>query len=185
MAQNVRIVDLDTYEPTDAEIVSCYGMMTAPDQLFWQYDDSWARTPTTPQQEVRGFRERRDAQRGANHAFWAIVDGEVVGMIGVNRFEGPARSHCAEIGYGVAAAYTRQGIASRLLGAAIRKARAIGLERLEADCFEENAASVALLRKFGFGEEGVRVGAIRKEDRLRNTRLFGLFLSEGNGGGDG
>lgn len=44
----VRIVDLDTYEPTNEEIVSWYAMMTAPDQLRWEYDESWAKEPATP-----------------------------------------------------------------------------------------------------------------------------------------
>ena len=176
MTGDVRIVDLDTYEPTDAEIVSWHEMMIAPDQLLWQDDETWAKKPTTPQQEIDSFRKRRAKQRGQNHPLWAIADGKVVGMIGVNRFDGLSRRHCAEVGFGVAAAFTRRGIGSRLVAAAIRKAREVGLQRLEAGCFEDNVASVALLRKFGFQEEGLRIGAIRKDGKLRNRKLFGLLL---------
>jgi putative acetyltransferase len=176
LTQDVRIVDLDTYEPTDVEIVSWYEMMTAPDQLLWEYDVSWAKKPTTPEKEIKAFRQRRFEQRGKNHPFWAFARGKVVGMIGLNRFDAPARGHCAELGYGVAAAFTRRGIGSRLFAAAIEKAQEVGVKRLEVDCFEDNAASIALIRKFGFQEEGLRIGAICKDGKLRNMSLFGLML---------
>ena len=171
----VRIVDLDGYEPTDAEIVSWWEMMTAPDQLRWEYDDTWAETPTTARNEIDSFRKWQ-TERGDNYPFWAFVGERVAGMIGVNRGQGPARRHSGEIGYGVAAAFTRQGIGSQLLAAAIQKARQVGLLRLEANCFEDNEASIALLRKFGFQEEGTRVGAICKDGELRNEKLFALLL---------
>jgi RimJ/RimL family protein N-acetyltransferase len=172
----MRIVDLDVHEPTDAQIMSWYGWMTAPDQLRWEYDDSWARAPTTPEQEVAAFWRRRAEQESQNHSFWALAGDAVVGHAGINRFRGPAREHCAEIGYGVAAAFARRGIGTRLVMAAMTKARQLGLSRLEADCFDDNHASIGLLRKCGFREEGRRFGAIRKDGRLRDQRVFGLML---------
>ncbi len=52
----------------------------------------------------------------------------------------------------------------------------MGLKRLEVDCFEDNVASIGLLRKCGFQEEGLRVGAICKDGKLRNQRLFAMML---------
>jgi RimJ/RimL family protein N-acetyltransferase len=176
VAGTVQIVDLDTYEPTDAEIVSWHEMMTAPDQLLWEYDESCAKDPTSQQKEIDSFREWRARKRGENHPLWAIVNGHVVGMIGINRFTDPARRHCGELGFGVIAEFTHQGIGGRLLTAAIGKARQLGLKRLQADCFDDNAASIALLRKCGFQEEGLRIGAICKDGKLRDQRLFGLVL---------
>jgi RimJ/RimL family protein N-acetyltransferase len=175
-AEKIQIVDLDAYDPTDAEILSWSEMMKAPDQLRWDYDESWAKQPTTPQGEIAGFHQWRDARRGTNYPLWAIAGKRVVGMIGVNRCEDPARRHCGELGFGVAEDYTRRGIGRQLLTAAIAKARQIGLTRLEADCFADNAAAIALLRKCGFAEEGLRIGAICKDGKLRDQRLFGLVL---------
>jgi RimJ/RimL family protein N-acetyltransferase len=129
--QGLRLVDLDTYEPTDAEILARAEIMAAPDQLLWQYGDSYWKEPRSAEEEVRAFRQRQRDLRGRNHSFLAIVDGKVVGMIGVNRPDHPGRTHCGELGYGVAAPFTRQGIGSRLFAAAIRKAREVGLKRLE------------------------------------------------------
>lgn len=97
-------------------------------------------------------------------------------MIGINRHQDAARQHCGELGFGVAAAFARRGIGSRLLVAALTKARQLGLQRLEADCFADSVAAIALLRKYGFKEEGLRVGAIGKDGRLKDQRVFGLLL---------
>lgn len=151
-------------------------MMAAPDQLLWTYDESWAATPMTSEQKVVSFRGMRARQRGWNHPLWALIGERVVGMIGINVPGDAARQHCGEIGFGVAKKFTGRGIGRRLISAAIEKARLLGLRRLEADCFADNAASVALLDKCGFREEGPRTGAILKNGRLRDQRLFGLML---------
>jgi RimJ/RimL family protein N-acetyltransferase len=176
MPGTVQIVDLDTYEPTDADIISWHEMMSAPDQLLWEYDESWAKEPTTPQKQIDSFRERRVKQRGENYPLWAIADGRVVGMIGINRFTDAPRRHGAELGFGVIAEFARQGIGRRLVTAAIGKARELGLKRLEAECLGDNAACIGLLRACGFAEEGLRIGAICKDGKLRDQRLFGLTL---------
>jgi RimJ/RimL family protein N-acetyltransferase len=174
---DVRIVDLDEFEPSDGEILSWREMMTAPDQLEWEYDDSWASEVLTTDSQIAEFRAWRAERRGSNHQLWALAGGRVVGMIGINRPADPTRRHCGELGYGVVAAYTRRGIGTRLVLAAIAKARQIGVERLETDCFADNAASIALLTKCGFRNEGRRSGAIRKSGVLRDQMLFGLRLS--------
>ncbi len=176
MTDEIGILDLDTHEPTDEQIISWHEMMTAPDQLAWEYDPAWAEEDLDRQEVIRSFRENRAKRRGQNHPLWAMAGGRVVGMIGINRFTGTMRGHCAELGFGVAAEFSRRGIGTRLMTAAIAKSRALGLMRLEADCFAENAACVALLLKCGFREEGLRRGAILRDGVLRDQRLFGLML---------
>jgi len=175
-ANDIRIVDLDTYEPTDEEIVSWYALLTAPDQRMWNYDETEPCASTEPQKQVKAFTQWRSRSCGENHPLWAICEGRVVGMIGINRFKAAARRHCGEVGFGVIEAFTHRGIGHRLLYAAIEKARLLGLARLEADCFADNAASIALLHKCGFRDEGSRTGAIRKDGRLRDQRVFGFLL---------
>jgi RimJ/RimL family protein N-acetyltransferase len=150
--------------------------MIAPDQMHWEYDESWAKEPTTPQEEIAAFRDRRRKHRDQNHSIFAMADGKVIGFVGINRYMDSARHHSGDLGYGVLAAFARQGIGTRLLRAAVQKARELGLKRLEANCFADNAASIALLKKCGFGDEGIRVGAIMKDGILRDQRCFGLLL---------
>jgi RimJ/RimL family protein N-acetyltransferase len=175
-ADEAQIVDLDTYEPSDQQILSFVELLRAPDQLDWEYDPSWAQKESSPQEEIEDFHKRRRERRGPNHPLWAIAGGRVVGMIGINRRKEPCRNHCGELGFGVLKDFARRGIGYRLVMAAIAKARQIGLKRLEADCLADNEASAALLRKCGFREEGVRIGAIGRDGRLRDERMFGLIL---------
>ncbi|MCJ7544872.1 MAG: GNAT family N-acetyltransferase [Phycisphaerae bacterium] len=172
----VQIVDLDTYDPSDQEILSLMDLLRAPDQVEWEYDPSWAQKPSSPRKEVKDFHKHRRKQRGQNHRLWALAGQRVVGMIGINRRKEPCRNHCGELGFGVLKDYARREIGYRLVMAAIAKAREVGLKRLEADCFSDNEASAALLRKSGFREEGVRVGAICRDGKPRDQRIFGLVL---------
>ena len=49
-----------------------------------------------------------------------------------------------------------RGVGDRLLGALIEASEAAGLWTLQAGIFPENAASIALHRKFGFRQVGIR-----------------------------
>lgn len=175
-AEGIQIVDLDTYDPSDQEVLSFVDLLRAPGQLVWEYDPSWAQEQSPPQVEIDDFHKRRQEQRGRNHPLWALAGGRVVGMVGINRHKEPYRNHCGELGFGVAEEYARQGIGYRLVMGAITKAGQLGLTRLEGDCFADNEAAAALLRKCGFAEEGVRIGAICRDGKLRDQRLFGLTL---------
>ena len=176
MADDVQIVDLDAHSPTDAEILSFMEMLRVPDQLEWDYDIEWTKEETTPQREIEEYRRREVRDCGVHYGFWAMHEGKVIGMIGIHRCSGPARRHCAEVGFGVLKAFTRRGIGLRLLAAAIAKARAVGVKRLEADCLAENEPSARLMLKAGFREEGRAVGSVLCDGRLRDQRLFGLLL---------
>ena len=107
----IEIVDLDEFEPTEALILYWRKMMMGRDQLDWEYDESWvAKEPAADADAIAEFRKWRDKQRGRNHPLWAI-DGETcLGSVGINRFDDPSRSHCGEIGIGVTATATRQGV---------------------------------------------------------------------------
>lgn len=161
--------------PTDKEILSFDEMVGSPDQTMWDYEETEER-PGKPQDEIiRFFREKVLTQE-RNHGFWARMDRQIVGFAGINVFKKSFRSHCAELGFGVRKEYQRRGIGCQLVRRAIDKARELNLERLEADCFADNVAAIALLSKAGFKQEGMRVHAVKKEGSLRDVRLFGLSL---------
>jgi len=168
----IEIIDPRSYSLTDDDILSFHQMICAPDQTEWDYEEP---SEESNEEVIQFFRERF-LPRQNNHAFWAKADGQIVGMVGINRFETSARAHCAELGFKVAEKYQRQGIGYQLVCKVIDIARAIELKRLEAGCFADNTRAIALLRKAGFKEEGVRVGAIQKRGVLRDIRLFGLLL---------
>jgi len=63
------------------------------------------------------------------------------------------------------------------VAAAIDRARTEGLHKLTLDVFPHNAAGIALYRKFGFVEEGRRVGHYRRASgELWESIVMGLLL---------
>jgi RimJ/RimL family protein N-acetyltransferase len=158
---------------SDEQLISFFEMLCAPDQTEWDYEPAvFDRSDVA--REIREFRQRPSQER--NHGFWALDGNRVIGFAGMYQLPELSRQHCAELSFGVAKSFTRQGLGYRLVCAALAKAREIGLRRIEADCFADNLGAIALLRKAGLQEEGVRVGAMMKEGRLRDIRLFGLTL---------
>ena len=105
----------------------------------------------------------------------ALRDGELIGQAGFARYRG-RRTHAAYIGIGVHDDHHRTGIGTALLGELVDAAdNWFGLKRLELTVYADNAAAIALYRKFGFEPEGLlrayafRAGAYA--DALTMARL--------------
>ncbi|MBN1935892.1 MAG: GNAT family N-acetyltransferase [Anaerolineae bacterium] len=161
--------------PTDADILSFWHMVFDPDQIRWEFEENQGLVKK-PDNEVIHFFRSKVLSRETNYAFWARENGQIIGMAGIDRFMEPSKIHCAELGFGVRKEYRRRGIGYQLICAVLDKAREIGLKRIECSCFADNAAAISLLCKAGFRKEGVRKGAILKQERLRDISLFGLLL---------
>lgn len=100
------------------------------------------------------IRERTENPRPEMRALVAVVDGRVVGTLGVQL--GRCRqAHTAHLGMMVHDSYQGQGIGSALLEAAINLCeRWLAITRLELTVYIDNEPALALYRKFGFEVEG-------------------------------
>lgn len=79
----------------------------------------------------------------------------IVGQLGLHTTTRPRRAHAAAFGMGVPVAWQGKGVGSALMHALIDLAdNWYGLARLELEVFVDNAAAIALYRKFGFEHEG-------------------------------
>ena len=81
-------------------------------------------------------------------------DEAIVGMVNLSQiFRGPFEN--AVMGYWVGAPYARRGYTSEGVVLCLRRAfGALGLHRVEANVMPTNEASLALVRRVGFREEG-------------------------------
>jgi ribosomal protein S18 acetylase RimI-like enzyme len=87
--------------------------------------------------------------------FVAEADGKVVGWCDV--IPGKAgRSHVGTLGMGVHRNYRSRRIGVGLLETTLAEARRIGLEKIELSAHASNLVAIALYRKLGFIDEGVR-----------------------------
>ena len=100
---------------------------------------------------IRPFDENRGIR-------WGIVlksKAELIGTIGYINWV-KARGHRAEIGYDLLAAYRRRGIMTEAMGEVLRYGfEKMGLNRIEALVVPWNDASIGLLQKLGFHQDGV------------------------------
>jgi putative acetyltransferase len=132
-------------EPDDAEAI--HRILSGP----------WATAGTLqlPLQSLEGVRKRfSETPEGLYHLV-ACVEDEVVGHLGLETFTRPRRRHVGEIGMAVRDDWQGRGVGTALMQAALDLAdKWLNLTRVELSVYVDNAAGVALYKKFGFEIEG-------------------------------
>ena len=105
--------------------------------------------------------------------FVAVDAGEIVGHLSVDR----TPFGYGELGMFVAADRRGRGVGTALVAAAIEWARANGMHKLTLGVFPHNEAGIALYRKFGFVDEGLRIKHMRRASgELWDLLEMGLLL---------
>lgn len=89
---------------SDADIRSFLAMLSAPDQSEWDYEATGEPSQATVSEaDILAFRANFLPKR-ENIALWARSQGEIVGMVGINRYTESYRVHSGELGVGMGAA---------------------------------------------------------------------------------
>jgi ribosomal protein S18 acetylase RimI-like enzyme len=126
---------------------------------------------TEPPVDIEARTER--FARSADASLVADAAGQIVGHIHVDA----GRFGAGEIGMLVDPAWRGRGVGSALLQGAIEWARAHDLHKLGLDVFPSNTAAIALYRKHGFVEEGLRIKHYRRASgELWDAVVMGLLL---------
>lgn len=119
-------------------------------------------------------------QLGGTAAFWAVVlpnTGRVIGKFTLFHIDRDNRR--AEIGYVLNRRFWGKGYGGELLGTFLETCfDHFDLHRLEADIDPDNAASLALLRRHGFREEGRRRERWLLNDEWRDSVVMALLAPE-------
>jgi putative acetyltransferase len=108
----------------------------------------------------------------------AVAGDRVIGTLGIRRDEHPVTRHVATLGMHVIADWRGRGVGGALMAEAIRWARWAGVEKIELSVYPDNAAAVALYRRFGFVEEGTLRRHSRKSFGYADELLMGLWLGD-------
>ena len=91
--------------------------------------------------------------------FIVDVGGRLAGWCDITRpSDNEALRHVGVLGMGLLPAFRGQGIGEQLLRATLGAAADFGFTRIQLGVFATNARAIALYRKVGFVEEGVRRG---------------------------
>lgn len=131
--------------------------------------------PSAPQAPVTfaAFvrQERRAWRQGAAFAGVVAIDGELVGRVAVGSIRWGAERG-GSIGYWIARPHAGRGITPRAVQLLADYAFAQGLHRLEIAIRPENESSLAVVRKLGWEEEGLRRSYLFIDGEWRDHRVF-------------
>ena len=167
---------LRQFRAADAEAIhDCFG--DAQTMRFW------SRLPHSKRIETeRAVRNMTDCTP-AYYRFWAVADAATDRCLGLASYhDGHIRSKRAAIGYMIEPSRLRQGLGSEAVGAVLEYCFGVlGLNRLEALINPANAASQALVAKFGFRCEGVLRQHLRVGEDWRDEMMLALLASERGG----
>lgn len=108
--------------------------------------------------------------------FVATEDKALVGWADFVPREKESLRHCASLGMGVRKAWRGQGIGDALLRTATDAAINFGFTRLELEVFANNAIAIALYRKYGFEDEGLRRRARLIDGRYDDILMMGRLV---------
>ena len=107
-----------------------------------------------PFKSLATTRRQIEATPDDNTHLVALLDGQVVGTAGLERFH-RRRRHVANLGMAVHDDFTGRGIGTALLAALVDAAdNWLQIHRLELTVYVDNAPAIAIYRKFGFEIEG-------------------------------
>ena len=106
----------------------------------------------------------------------AMSEGELIGWCDITALDRPVFAHIGSLGMGVLTAYRGQGVGKALISAALQKARAKGLTRIELTVRENNKAAIALYKKFGFVAEGIHINAVCIDGQYENHIFMALLF---------
>ena len=119
----------------------------------------------------------RDEYRNRKAIRWGIThktDDIVMGMVGFNYWD--TRDNRGSIGFDLARAYWRKGIMSEAVQAVLRFGFIqMALNRTEADASIYNTASINLLGKLGFVQEGHQREQYYEDGKYHDLLLFALL----------
>lgn len=142
------------------------------------YEPTWPEDDLTPQGYQRRLRLLyEEARQDAGYTFF-IVEREANKVLGGASLTHVRRraAQSAMLGYWMGQRHARGGIMSMAVPALARHAFAdLHLERIEAACMPENAASIRVLEKSGFRLEGHARGYLSINGARRDHRLFALL----------
>lgn len=162
--------------PTFSDSEDYFRILTAPEvRRLMHPKEAWTRDRVRENISLR----RREAREGSRYDL-AVELRSIRRVIGRVALKGIDRQHaCAELAYWTGPWYWGRGLATEAAYTLCRAAfRELRLHRIDAEVFEGNVRSVALLERIGFGREGARREAFRDGRRRVAMLQFGLLRGD-------
>lgn len=121
--------------------------------------------------------ERKAWRKRTTYAAVVEVGGQIVGRVSVGGIRWGAERG-GSIGYWIAQSHAGKGVTPRAVTLIAQYAFAQGLHRLEIAVRPENAASLRVVEKLGYRDEGLRRSYLYIDGAWRDHRVFALTAEE-------
>jgi|SRR5579859_1116025 len=156
-------VEIRAAEPGDVEaihqILRCPGVVANTLQLPWR--------------ALQYSRERFSLPRPDEYLLVGLVEGRVVGNIGLQIVQTPRRRDVGDLGMSVHDEFQGQGVGSALMAAVLELAdNWLGLRRIELTVWSDNARAIHLYEKYGFQHEGTARQYARRAGELVDAHFM-------------
>lgn len=107
---------------------------------------------------------------------YAMHDNTVIGWCDITRKKRDVFSHTGSLGMGIIKQYRGMGLGARMMEEVIRQAKANGLEKICLEVYSHNTAGIALYKKFGFVQEGIKRKEVKMDGKYFDNVVMGLLL---------
>jgi ribosomal protein S18 acetylase RimI-like enzyme len=133
-------------------------------------------TPDEVNRDVDKQRKMIENFGDQRKVFIAHGNNRIVGFMGLTRFGMNKMKHVANFSIGVLKSYGRRGIASKLLAKGEEWLKSAGVRRVEMTVAVPNTEAISFYRKFGFKEEGQRIGSLNIDGKLVDELYMAKIL---------
>jgi putative acetyltransferase len=159
----VSEIQIRAVEPTDTQAL--FDLYNCPNVI--------ANTLQIPFRSVEYRREWLARIDPGGHALVAVMDGRVVGHLGMHLEQNARRRDCAGIGMAVHDDFQGRGVGRALMTAIIDLAENwLGLRRIELTVYTDNLPAIHLYEKFGFVVEGTGHQYARRAGKLVDAHFM-------------
>ena len=131
-------------------------------------------TEAPPYEKVREFVS--ELIRVNDIQVYALQGDTVIGWCDIVRRKRGVFAHTGSLGMGIIKPHRGKGLGSRMMEECIRQARANGLEKICLEVYSHNSAGIALYKKFGFAQEGVKLKEVKIDGKYFENVIMGLLL---------
>ncbi len=160
-------VTIRSAEPPDAAALVELARAVAREDEGWLITAGEWRSAADERRYIRAIRRYPHAA-----VLVAELDGRIVGRLSAARDPHPGSAHVADLGLMVARDQRRRGIGQALMEAAEDWARDANVHKLELHVFPHNKPALALYRRLGYREEGLRRRHYRRDGEYLDALLM-------------
>lgn len=104
----------------------------------------------------------------------AVSSGKIIGWCDITPHTFEGMRHAGRLGMGVQKDHRCKGVGRELLSAAVHKAFANALERIELEVFASNRSAIKLYETFGFQSEGRKIAGRKLDGVTDDILLYAL-----------